>query len=61
LERLWEWGGRENAVGKELGNEEAGKRQWERGWEWIRQGKGSWKGGGNRGGRERAVGKWLGI
>ncbi len=27
--------------------EEAGKRQFERGWEWRRQGKGNWKGCGN--------------
>jgi hypothetical protein len=40
--------------------EETGKGKLESGWEYIRQGKGSWKGAGNIGGRERAIGKRLG-
>ncbi len=54
-------GGREMAVGKELGMEGSKKGQLKRDWEWRRQGKGSWKVAGNMGGRERAVGKSLGI
>ncbi len=40
-------GGRERAVGKRLGMEEAEKGQLERGW--------------NRGGREKSVGKGVGM
>ncbi len=63
-------GGRERAVGKRLGMEEAGKGQLESGWEYRRQGKGlewrrqgkvSWKGGKNGGGRDRTVRKELGM
>ncbi len=41
--------------------EGAGKGQLKRDWEWRRHGKGSWRGIGNIGGREREIGTWLEI